>query len=77
MITCSELISFYTQKKSREFEVFYETFPAEPDVGFFGNGKQCIEILEVKLRHGNRAKRISPHSSLEENLAHVIYERIG
>jgi len=70
----NELIAFDTPEKSRVFEVFYEIFPAEPDVGYFGNGKDSLEIIEVKLRHGLRGKRIEPSWELAENLAHIIYD---
>ena len=77
MTLYSELIAIDTPEKSRVFEVFYETFPAEPDVGYFGNGRECVEIVEVKLRLGQRAKRIDPDWKLQEDLAHLIYQRIA
>ena len=76
MTVYSELIAFDTPEKSRVFEVFYETYPAEPDVGFYGNGRQCVEIVEVKLRHGFRGKRIQPSWELEDDLSQIIYDRI-
>ena len=76
MTMYSELIAFDSPKKSRVFEVFYETFPAEPDVGYSGNGSECVEIVEVKLRHGFRGKRIDPSWELEDTLTQILYDRI-
>ena len=76
MTIYNELIAFDTPEKSRVFEVFYETFPAEPDVGYSGNGRECVEIVEDKLRHGFRGRRIDPSWELEDTLTQIIYDRI-
>jgi len=76
MTIYNELIAFDTPEKSRVFEVFYETFPAEPDVGYSGNGRECVEIVEIKLRHGVRGKRIDPSWELEDTLTQILYDRI-
>ena len=60
----------------KDMEVLVDVWPAEPDVGFFGNGKVAISVLDVRKLDSPKSIINELSTNEIEDLAADIYSQL-